>query len=319
MAPFGSGHTAFSWQQGSAAWWTPRRSQGRSSRDRNAGLPPETADSCHTAFSPLGNDARLSDGSQHARIRTLATRPARSPPTSMAPQRRHLERLGVRRRTHQHRSLHRPPTRPERSHRRSQPPSPRTIPQPVAQQITNIEPVRSAAREPLGFWGHAWATAFGIVLSIPILMASAAVALVVLSDNGPGHDDPASDHDPRSGHHHDPSHDHHIRSPARLLHRLQTTWTAADAEMDALGELLSHGIDVSTWPAADVDRLFALRWTAEPPPLSGYGRKPTSPPQSPAFKQPAPASDLHTLSRLQYCTATHERRQRSVRWRTRPA
>ena len=33
------------------------------------------------------------------------------------------------------------------------------------------------------------------------------------------------------------------------------TWTAADAEMDGLER--RHGVDVSTWPAADVDRLFA--------------------------------------------------------------
>ena len=54
--------------------------------------------------------------------------------------------------------------------------------EPVAQRIANIEPVRAAAREPLSFWGHAWATAFGIALSIPLLIAGAAVALVVLSE-----------------------------------------------------------------------------------------------------------------------------------------
>ena len=47
------------------------------------------------------------------------------------------------------------------------------------------DPVRSATREPLSFWGHAWATAFGIALSIPILIAGAVGALILLSETVP--------------------------------------------------------------------------------------------------------------------------------------
>ena len=44
-------------------------------------------------------------------------------------------------------------------------------------------------REPLSFWGHAWATAIGIALSIPILIVGAIAALALLAD-------PSSDSNP---------------------------------------------------------------------------------------------------------------------------
>ena len=58
----------------------------------------------------------------------------------------------------------------------------RAAPEPIALAAPVVEPVRSAAREPLSFWGHAWATAFGIVLSIPILVAGAVGAFLLLSE-----------------------------------------------------------------------------------------------------------------------------------------
>ncbi len=62
------------------------------------------------------------------------------------------------------------------------PPAEHPAPTSAALPTRAAEPVRAAAREPLSFWGHAWATAFGIALSIPLLIAGAAVALVVLSE-----------------------------------------------------------------------------------------------------------------------------------------
>ena len=72
-------------------------------------------------------------------------------------------------------------------------PEPAAPADPAAPRVAAPAPAQGA-REPLGFWGHAWATAFGIALSIPILIAGAAVALVLLSGlaDSDTNDEPAS-------------------------------------------------------------------------------------------------------------------------------
>ena len=55
-------------------------------------------------------------------------------------------------------------------------------PEPAAVPVPRAAPVHATTREPLSFWQHAWATAFGIALSIPVLIAGAAVAITLLSE-----------------------------------------------------------------------------------------------------------------------------------------
>jgi len=58
---------------------------------------------------------------------------------------------------------------------------PEATPEPEPSPAVESTPTPpAAAREPLGFWQHAWATAFGVALSVPILIAGAVVVLVLL-------------------------------------------------------------------------------------------------------------------------------------------
>ena len=65
------------------------------------------------------------------------------------------------------------------------PPTEQTAPDPSPRTAATPTPVAAAVREPLSFWGHAWATAFGIALSIPILIIGAIVVLTALSETLP--------------------------------------------------------------------------------------------------------------------------------------